>query len=218
MSRSFCVELALNLVKLYLPALCTRTCFKAQAVPAPRSALLQKPSSCGSSTALRAGNIQTCTYSKQVRLHLSQELWQSALIVFRARLPRQACERHLIMAISLSTSCAPVLLGKSSFRVLAGQAEGADIAWRGLYACGNGWRKLQPGCFDVLDMPNCSRGSTFWGWGYPPHCILVVEDLGWTEAAGGASELLVAVDWLSVQVTLPWPFSSVCFAHRRAPG
>ena len=77
------------------------------------------------------------------------------------------------------------------------------MTWRGLYACGNGWRRLQPGCFEVLDLPNCSRGSRSWGPGYPPHCILDAEDLGWTHTAGGASELLVAVDSLYAQVALP---------------
>ena len=93
--------------------------------------------------------------------------------------------------------------------MLAGQAEGADLTWRGLYACGNGWRGLQPGCFEVLDMPSSSRDSTIAdpsrGEGYPPHCILDGGDLGWTPAAGGASELLVTIDWTSVQVTLPSP-------------
>lgn len=55
----------------------------------------------------------------------------------------------------------------------------------------------------LLDMPNSSRGSSCWGAGYPPHCILDAKDLGWTHIAGGASELLVAVDWFSAQVTLP---------------
>lgn len=114
-----------------------------------------------------------------------------------------------------------MLQSHSSFHVLTGQAEGAEVTWRGLYACGNGWRGLQPGCFEVLDMPSSSRGSTYapCGQGFPPHCILDGGDYGWTPAgiassAEGASELLVAVDWLSVQVTPP---SEVCIAYRQAP-
>ena len=125
---------------------------------------------------------------------------------------------HLITAINLSTSCAPALLSNSSFCVLAGQAEGAKVTWRGLYACGNGWRGLEPGCFEVLDMPSSSRGSDSWGLDYPPHCILDAKDLGWTHAEGGASELLVAVDWLPVQVTVPLPHSRSAFSHRQSAG
>ena len=85
----------------------------------------------------------------------------------------------------------------TSLTVLAGQAEDAEVTWRSLYACSNGWRGLQPGCFEMLELP-CSRE---WDWGYPTHRILDGRDLGWTAAAGDASELLVVVDWKSVQVT-----------------
>ena len=35
----------------------------------------------------------------------------------------------------------------------------------------------------------------------PQYCTLDGRDLGWTAAAGGASELLVTVAWKSVQVS-----------------
>ena len=71
------------------------------------------------------------------------------------------------------------------------------MTWRSLYACGNGWRGLRPGCLEMLELPS----SCEWKQGYPAHCLLDGRDLGWTAAAGGASELLVADTGRSVQVT-----------------
>ena len=53
-----------------------------QAVPAPRSAPPRRRSRCGSSTALRAGSIQTSTYGEQVQMtcpHVSLQLETACL-------------------------------------------------------------------------------------------------------------------------------------------
>ena len=94
----------------------------------------------------------------------------------------------------------PDLLLTSS-TALAGHADRAETTWHGLYACSNGWRTLRPGCFDILDLPsvNCLEDFNF---GYPTHCTLDGRDLGWTAAAGDASELLVVDAWEGVQVIL----------------
>lgn len=81
--------------------------------------------------------------------------------------------------------------------VLAGHADDAEVTWRSLYACSNGWCRLRLGCFDIKGLPCSSNTSR----GYPAHCMLDGRDLGWTAAAGGASELLVADTWNTVQVT-----------------
>ena len=73
------------------------------------------------------------------------------------------------------------------------------MTWRSLYACSNGWRGLRPGCFEMLGLPCSSRADT--SEVYPAHCMLDGRDLGWTAAAGGASELLVADTFDTVQVT-----------------
>ena len=72
------------------------------------------------------------------------------------------------------------------------------MTWRSLYACSNGWRGLQPGCFEGMELPSCNA----WELPSPAHCILDSPDLGWMAAAGGASELLVVVTGDCVQVTL----------------
>lgn len=95
--------------------------------------------------------------------------------------------------------CSPVVLSQVSSSVLAGQAECAEVTWRGLYACSNGWRGLRPGCFEALEL---GSSPDFCFKDYPRYRILDARDLGWTAAAGSASELLVLVDWTSVQVTL----------------
>ena len=64
------------------------------------------------------------------------------------------------------------------------------MTWRGLYACRNGWHRLQPGCFDALELPSVACTAEFEN-GYPTYCVLDGRDLGWTAAAGDASELLV---------------------------
>ena len=83
----------------------------------------------------------------------------------------------------------------------AGQPEDAEVTWRSLYACNNGWRGLQPGCFEMLDLP-CSSERGLWMQGFPSYCILDSQDLSWTALAGVASELLVVVEWTSVLVSL----------------
>ena len=75
------------------------------------------------------------------------------------------------------------------------------MTWRSLYACKNGWRGLRPGCFETLQLPSSSWGHS-WGDGFPSHCIVDSRDLNWTALAGGASELLVIVEWLSVLVSV----------------
>ena len=97
-----------------------------------------------------------------------------------------------------------------SSSVLAGQAEGAEVPWRKLYACSNGWRGLRQGCFEELMLPVsthprlhfCGGSPPSYQYGYPPHCIVDGGDLGWTAATGDASELLAFVDQTSVRVTL----------------
>ena len=130
------------------------------------------------------------------------------------RNPATSCRQW---ACALSP-CSPVLLGQSAVPVRAGQAEGAEVTWRSLYACGNGWRGLRPGCFEQLDLPLGSEEGV-WGQGYPPHCILDGRDLGWAAAAGAVSELLVVADWTSVQVP---PHASapkrLLRTHTHAPG
>ena len=88
--------------------------------------------------------------------------------------------------------------------VPAGQPDDAEVTWRSLYACNNGWRGLQPGCFEMLDLPSTSEGHPphSWGQGWPYHCILDSQDLGWSALPEGASELLVIVEWTSVLVSL----------------
>ena len=66
------------------------------------------------------------------------------------------------------------------------------MTWRSLYACSNGWRGLQPGCFEVLELP---QPRQCWTASEAQCCILDGQDLGWTAAAGGASELLLVVDY-----------------------
>ena len=85
--------------------------------------------------------------------------------------------------------------------VPAGQPKNAEVTWRSLYACQNGWRGLQPGCFERLDFPSSSERG-MWMDGFPHHCILDSRDLSWSALAGGASELLVIVEWTSVLVSL----------------
>ena len=82
------------------------------------------------------------------------------------------------------------------------------MTWRSLYACSNGWRGLRPGCFDMLELPCRSD----WNKRYPTHCILDGQELGWTAAAGDASELLVVNTWFSLQVTPAHPL-----AHTDSP-
>ena len=89
----------------------------------------------------------------------------------------------------------------SCFSVPAGQPEDAEIPWRSLYACKNGWSGLRPGCFEMLDLPNSSEGRS-WGDGFPPHCILDSRDVSWPAVAGGASELLVIATWTFVLVSV----------------
>ena len=48
------------------------------------------------------------------------------------------------------------------------------MTWRSLYACSNGWRGLQPGCFEVMELPSCNA----WELPSPAHCILDSPDLG----------------------------------------
>ena len=81
--------------------------------------------------------------------------------------------------------------------MLAGHAEEAEVTWRSLYACSNGWRGLRPGSFEMMGLPCSSNTSR----GYPAHCMLDGRELGWTAAAGGASELLVADTYKTMQVT-----------------
>lgn len=98
----------------------------------------------------------------------------------------------------------------TSSAALAGHAEGTELTWRGLYACGNGWRGLQPGCFDMLDLPSISNAEECQK-GYPAHVILDGQDLGWTAAAGDASELLLVDACQGLQVTTPSaPFVPIC--------
>ena len=85
---------------------------------------------------------------------------------------------------------------------LAGHAEGTELTWRGLYACGNGWRGLRPGCFDMLELPSISNAEECDN-GFPAHFILDGHDLGWTAAAGDASELLVVDACQGLQVISP---------------
>ena len=84
--------------------------------------------------------------------------------------------------------------------MLAGQAEDAEVTWRSLFACNNGWAGLRPGCAEVLELTSSAEWRTE-GDCCPPYCTVYGRDLGWTAAAGDASELLVAVDLTSVQVT-----------------
>ena len=86
----------------------------------------------------------------------------------------------------LFSACSATFLD-SSFTVLARHAEGTDLTWRSLYACDNGWYELQPGCFEVLDLPSVNCLEDF-NYCHPTHCILDGRDLGWTAAP---SELLV---------------------------
>ena len=83
--------------------------------------------------------------------------------------------------------------------MLARHAEGTELTWRSLYACDNGWYELQPGCFEVLDLPSVNCFEDF-NYGHPTHCILDGRDLGWTAAP---SELLVVDAKEGVQVTPP---------------
>ncbi|KAK9836125.1 hypothetical protein WJX81_003372 [Elliptochloris bilobata] len=69
----------------------------------------------------------------------------------------------------------------------SGQAEGRESSWRGLYACRNGWRGLRPGYYKNLELP----GKHEIELGYPTHCVLDSEGLGWTRSAGVAPEWLV---------------------------
>ena len=73
------------------------------------------------------------------------------------------------------------------------------MTWRGLYACSNGWRRLRPGRFEMLALPCCSE---WYHSRYPTQCILDGQELGWTGAAGGGSELLVVDTFNRLQVTL----------------
>lgn len=50
---------------------------------------------------------------------------------------------------------------------------------------------------EMLELPCRSD----WNERYPTHCILDGQELGWTAAAGDASELLVVNTWFSLQVT-----------------
>ena len=97
---------------------------------------------------------------------------------------------------------------------MAGQAECAEVNWRSLYACSNGWRGLRPGCFEALEL---GSSPDFYMRDYPRYCILDGGDLGWT-AAGDVSELLVLVDWTILQVTFrAWlPCERFGFARRHA--
>ena len=56
----------------------------------------------------------------------------------------------------------------------------------------------------MLDLPSTSGGrpAHSWGQGWPCHCILDIQDLGWSALPEGASELLVIVEWASVLVSL----------------
>ena len=84
--------------------------------------------------------------------------------------------------------------------MLAGQAEDAKVTWRSLFTSNNGWAGLRPGCTEVLELTSGAEWRRE-GDGCPPYCTLDGRDLGWTAAAGDASELLVAVEWKSVQVS-----------------
>ena len=92
--------------------------------------------------------------------------------------------------------------------MLAGQPEDAEVTWRGLYACSNGWRGLRPGCLEMLALPCRSEWDCI---GYPAHCILDGQELGWTGAAGGGSELLVVDSSKNLEVTL---HPSLCVSEQ----
>ena len=59
--------------------------------------------------------------------------------------------RHLLAESHSFSPCSPVLLSQV-LSVLAGQAESAEVTWRSLYACENGWRGLRPGSFAELKL------------------------------------------------------------------
>ena len=109
--------------------------------------------------------------------------------------------------VDLSRSRSLVLQSHVFISVPAGQPDDAEVTWRSLYACNNGWRGLQPGCFETLDLPSSSEGHA-WGQGWPSHCIHNSRDLGWSALAEGASELLVIVEWTSVLVSFRKHFAS----------
>lgn len=100
--------------------------------------------------------------------------------------------------------------------MLAGRADGTELTWRELYACCNGWRGLRPSSFDVLELPSIACMREFQS-GHPAHCILDGRDLGWTAAAGHASELLVVDAQEGIQASTPLTFPCICSAGRHAP-
>ena len=111
----------------------------------------------------------------------------------------------------VTSACTAGMLLTSS-TALAGHADRAGTTWQGLFACSNGWRTLRTGCFDMLDLPskNCLENFSF---GYPTHITLDGQDLGWTAAAGDASELLVVDAWEGVQVRSR---SALAFASHKS--
>ena len=90
------------------------------------------------------------------------------------------------------------------------------MTWRSLYACRNGWRRLRPGCIHALKLPSVASTAEYLN-GYPTYCVLDGRDLGWTVAAGDASELLVVNAWEPCRWCCLWP-SCICFLDRLAPG
>lgn len=120
---------------------------------------------------------------------------QRMLLVLRQ--PKASIARNFFLAFAWRPQ---ISLLKSS-TLLTGHAESAEMTWRSLYACRNGWRRLRPGCIDALELPSvaCMGFETR----YPTCCVLDGRDLGWTAAAGDASELLVVDAPEGVQVELP---------------
>ena len=82
---------------------------------------------------------------------------------------------------------------RPSVSVLAGQAEDAEVTWRSLYACSNGWRGLRPGCFEMLGC-RAEQRDRMVGQATLRTASWTAGTLAGRPAAGGASELLVVVD------------------------
>ena len=187
-----------------------------QVARAVRCALLQSASSCGSSIAPRAGGISTGTYSEQVRERLQSTSWldNCNCTVWPALRFKAFCidtySRDLGYNLFIRCALLERRCSHTSSTAPAGHAEGTELTWRGLYTCGNGWRGLRPGCFDMLELPSISNAEECQK-GYPAHVILDGQDLGWTAAAGDASELLVVDACQGVQVMFPSaPLVPIC--------
>ena len=70
------------------------------------------------------------------------------------------------------------------------------MTWRSLYACSNGWRRLRPGSFEMLELPSSGTLEP----SFSTACLVDGRDLGWAAAAADASELLVVASGTRVLV------------------